>query len=79
MAQRNRYVKLALFEASSTNVMGGVVVGQTGDYLLIERPAPKPRAAATKTRKPRATKISSGATQSQPATAFPGAGVTSGA
>jgi class 3 adenylate cyclase len=52
--QRNRYVKVALFEPAATNLMGGTVVGQYGDTLLVERPAPKPRAATpTRTRKPR--------------------------
>jgi hypothetical protein len=54
--QRNRYVKIALFEPAATNLMGGVIVGQFGDTLLVERPAPKPRAAKAATRKPRTAK-----------------------
>ena len=54
--QRNRYVKVALFEPAATNLMGGVIVGQFGDTLLVERPAPKPRAAKAATRKPRTAK-----------------------
>jgi hypothetical protein len=64
MAQ-SRYVKLALFEATKTNLMGSTIVGQFGDTILIERPAPKPRAKSGTTRKPRATK-----TATQPATSF---------
>jgi hypothetical protein len=55
MATRNRYVKLQLAEACPTNLMGSTVVGQYGEVLLVERPQPKPR-AATRERKPRATK-----------------------
>lgn len=51
--QRNRYVKVALFEPAATNLMGGTIVGQFGDTLLVERPAPKPRVKAATTRKPR--------------------------
>ena len=63
--QRTRYVKASLFEAVSTNLMGGTVVGQTGDWLLIQRPDAKPRAAKATPRKPRAT------TQKTPTTAGP--------
>ena len=54
--QRNRYVKAPLFEAVTTNLVGGTIVGQTADWLLVERPAPKPRAAKAATRKPRTAK-----------------------
>lgn len=47
---RNRYVKLQLAERCSTNLQGATVVGQSDDFLLVERPQPK-RAAGT--RKPR--------------------------
>jgi hypothetical protein len=67
MASRNRYVKVALFEPCPTNLMGSTVVGQYGDVLLVERPQPKPRAAAKATRKPRATNAKAAA---QPATSF---------
>jgi hypothetical protein len=52
---RNRYVKVALFEAISTNLIGGTIVGQIDDWMLVERPQPKPRAAVKAARKPRAT------------------------
>ena len=65
--QRNRYVKVALFEPAATNLMGGTIVGQFGDTLLVERPAPKPRAAkAATTRKPRTKAV-----QAVPTTAGP--------
>jgi hypothetical protein len=47
-AHRNRYVKVILFEPLTINIIGGSVVGQYGDWLLVERPAPKPNAAASK-------------------------------
>jgi hypothetical protein len=47
-AHRNRYVKVILFEPLTTNLIGGSVVGQYGDWILVERPAPKPHAAASK-------------------------------
>jgi hypothetical protein len=70
MATRNRYVKLALFEACPTNLMGSTVVGQYGETLLVERPQPKPRAAAAKARKPRATNAKAPVT-AQPANTLP--------
>jgi hypothetical protein len=48
MSARHRYVKVILFEPVSTNLTGGTVVGQCGDWLLVERPQAKPRAAAKK-------------------------------
>jgi len=54
--QRTRYVKASLFEAVPTNLMGGTVVGQTSDWLLIQRPEAKPRAAKAMPRKPRTAK-----------------------
>jgi hypothetical protein len=67
---RNRYVKVILFEPSSTNLQGGIIVGQCGDWILIERPQPKARAkdADKKPRKPRTPKPST-ITQ-QPGTKF---------
>jgi hypothetical protein len=47
-AHRNRYVKVILFEPLTTNIIGGSVVGQYGDWLLVERPAPKPHVNAKK-------------------------------
>ncbi len=64
--QRNRYVKVALFEPAATNLMGGTIVGQFGDTLLVERPAPKPRSKAPTTRKPRTKAV-----QAVPTTAGP--------
>jgi hypothetical protein len=72
--QRNRYVKVALFEPSTTNLQGGTIVGQSGDYILVERPPAKPRASRKgttsvtprKPRKPRTPKPAN-----QPATSFP--------
>jgi hypothetical protein len=72
--QRTRYVKASLFEAVSTNLMGGTVVGQTGDWLLIQRPDAKPRAAKATPRKPRAAKPAAAPS----ATAFSGTVVASG-
>jgi hypothetical protein len=70
---RNPYVKIALFDPKSApNLQGGTVVGQSGDYILVERPAPKPRTrksvsgATATTRKPRTPKPAT-----QPATSFP--------
>jgi len=77
---RNRYVKVILFEPSPTNLQGGVVVGQYGEYLLVERPQPKERKASATTPRKRRTKAelaaAAGATSKpnakpQPATAFP--------
>ena len=64
--QRNRYVKAPLFEAVTTNLVGGTIVGQTADWLLVERPAPKPRIKAATTRKPRTKAV-----QAVPTTAGP--------
>jgi hypothetical protein len=49
---RNRYIKVALFEKVSTNLMGATIVGQLDDTLIVERPQPKPR-TVSKPRKPR--------------------------
>lgn len=45
---KNRYVKVSLFEKCSTRLQDSKVVGQGDDYLLLERPQPKPRAEAKK-------------------------------
>jgi hypothetical protein len=69
---RNPYVKIALFDPKSApNLQGGTVVGQSGDYILVERPPAKPRASRKGTtsvtpRKPRTPKPAA-----QPATSFP--------
>lgn len=61
---RNRYVKVALFEACSTRLQDAKVVGQGDDYLLLERAQPKPRQEAKRAvRKARTAK-----TNSQPST-----------
>jgi hypothetical protein len=67
---RTRYVKIILFEPCSTNLQGGVIVGQCGDWILVERPQPKARAkdSEKKPRKPRAKSA-----PVQPATSFPSA------
>lgn len=78
MATRNRYVKITLFEPCPTNLMGSTVVGQYGDVLLVERPQPKPRAAAKAARKPRATNAKAAAQVAGAATSFPGAGASNG-
>jgi hypothetical protein len=75
---RNRYVKVALFEAISTNLIGGTIVGQIDDWMLVERPQPKPRAAAKAQRKPRATNAKAAAQVAGAATSFPGAGASNG-
>ena len=63
---RNRYVRVALFEACSTRLQDARVVGQGDDYLLLERAQPKPRATEKKAaRKRPATKPAT-----QPATSF---------
>ena len=48
---RNRFIKVALFEECKTHLQDSKVVGQGSDYLLLERAAPKARAAATTPRK----------------------------
>jgi hypothetical protein len=50
-----RYVKVILFEPVTTNLQGGIIVGQWGEYLLVERPQPKQREKVA--RKPRAKKV----------------------
>jgi hypothetical protein len=69
MATRNRYMKVLLSEECRTHLQGATVVGQAADYLLLERPQPKPRAAAAKARKPRATNAKAPA--AQPANTLP--------
>lgn len=57
MANRNRLLKVALFSDSlHVNLLGAVVVGQHGDQIIVERPAPKPRTKPVTPRKPRAKK-----------------------
>lgn len=48
---KGRYVKVALFERCATSLQDAKVVGQADDYLLLERAAPKPRAANSAPRK----------------------------
>lgn len=43
MANRNRLVKVPLFDKFPMNLLGGTIVGQNGDMLIVERPAPKER------------------------------------
>jgi hypothetical protein len=52
----SRYVKVILLDAVKTNLMGCQIVGQSGDEIIVERPAPKPRAKAATPRKPRTAK-----------------------
>ena len=42
-ASRSRYVKVEIPVAVSSNLMGGGIVGQSAEWLLVERPAGKPR------------------------------------
>ena len=56
MTTRNRLLKVPLFEAPHVNLLGSTVVGQHGDTIIVERPAPKPRAKSATPRKPRAKK-----------------------
>lgn len=53
---RNPYVKVLLFTPASTNLMGGTIVGQHAEFLLVERPAAKTRAKSAVLRKPRTKK-----------------------
>jgi hypothetical protein len=57
---RSPYLKVVLFDAKNEpNLMGSTIVGQTGDYILVERPPVKPRAkksAVSTPRKPRTPK-----------------------
>lgn len=72
MAGRNRYVKVALFEEVKTNLMGGTVVGQFGDTILVQRPDAKPRGPKTVTRTRKAK------THAAPALTSPIQGVVNG-
>ena len=52
-----RFIKVSLFERCSTRLHDSKVVGQGDDYLLLERPQPKPEVVkARKPRKPRVVK-----------------------
>lgn len=76
MGNRNRYVKIALAEPSTTNLTGGTVVGQWGEWLLIQRPDSKPRAKkAAAARKPRAVAASP---KPEPSTSSPGSAAANG-
>jgi hypothetical protein len=76
---RSLYVKVLLFTDPQTNLQDAKVVGQGSDYLLLERPAPKPRAKKSSgTSVPRKTR-STRAASSQPAvTSFPSAEASNG-
>ena len=53
---RNRYVKVILFEPCTTNLQGGTIVGQYGEFILVERAQPKERTKAAVPRKLRTKK-----------------------
>lgn len=53
---RNPYVKVLLLTPAGTNLTGGTIVGQSPEFLLVERPAAKARVKPATPRKPRAAK-----------------------
>ena len=73
---RNKYMKVILFEPVTTNLVGATIVGQYGDWLLVERPQPVAKKAAPVSRKPRAAK---GNSKPSAATSFPPAEAQHGA
>ena len=66
---RNRFVKVSLFTPSTTRLEGAMVVGQSDEYLILERAQPKPRQADAKPRKRRAVKANAGAHATESASA----------
>ena len=70
MATRNRLAKIPLFADPHINLLGSVIVSHHKDTIIVERPAPKPRAKGAAPRKPRAPKVNA-KPPAQPATAFP--------
>lgn len=56
MAHTNRLRKVALFDDPHMNLVGSVIVGQSADTIIVERPAAKPRVKPAAPRKPRTPK-----------------------
>ena len=67
MAGKNRLAKVVLFEAVHMNLVGATIIGQSGDTIVVERPAAKPRTKPSTPRKPRAKKAAATVAESMAA------------